>query len=246
MVIVPCFNEEERLPIKEFQFSSEKYNWMDFLFVDDGSRDATATILRSLAEQSPERFRFLPLSKNSGKAEAVRQGMLSGLSLQGYGYYGFLDADLSSPPEEFQFLMEFSDWRGGNHNFIFGSRLKILGANIFRNPMRHYSGRIAATAASVCLQLPVYDTQCGIKLFRKNVCQQIFNEPFISRWLFDVEIFFRLMINLEKSEFDRTVLEVPLRTWEEAPGTKLGFMDALRVPLELLRIRRKYSKLVRS
>jgi hypothetical protein len=124
---------------------------------------------------------------------------------------------------------------------VFGSRLKVLGSNIERNPFRHYFGRISATGASVSLSLPVYDTQCGIKIFHHSVCEAIFSRVFLSRWLFDVELFFRFKSLMSKQEFDQSVLEVPLRAWLEIPGTKISFSDILKVPFELWRINRKYA-----
>ena len=240
LIVVPCYNEAERLPVEAF-LSSAASGSADFLFVNDGSHDNTAAVIRNMEQQQPGRISLLDLKKNGGKAEAVRQGVLQGLASGKHEFIGFLDADLSSPPEEILFLNAYSSFLGGGHEFLFGSRMKHLGSDIQRKPLRHYFGRIAATAASVSLSLPVYDTQCGVKLFAAGICSALFEKPFISRWLFDVEIFFRAKTLYSKEEFDRKVLEVPLRVWHETAGTKLNSMDMVKVPLELWKIHRKYA-----
>ncbi len=244
-MVVPCYNEAERLPEQTFLKAAASFPDLHFLFVDDGSSDATEKVLQRMSDQMPHQIQSMRLAKNSGKAEAVRNGMLKGLQTAGYDYLGFLDADLSSPPEEILHLKDYSAFRGGSHVFLFGSRIKLLGSAIMRNQSRHYFGRIAATAASVTLALPVYDTQCGVKLFRREVCLNLFGQPFLSRWLFDVEIFFRLKALFEAAEFREKILEVPLRVWKETPGTKLKVSDVLKVPLELWKIHRKYHRFSR-
>jgi glycosyltransferase involved in cell wall biosynthesis len=242
LVIVPCFNEAERLPVSRFVEFIELWENYDFLFVNDGSTDTTENLLKSICSKEPDRFYFLHLKVNEGKAQAVREGMLHALNMGEYAYFGFLDADLATPLSELPYLLDYAEFMGGNKQFIFGSRIKILGSNIDRNPMRHYFGRISATGASVSLNLPVYDTQCGVKFFHSSVVPSIFKEPFSSRWLFDVEIFFRFKTELDKDSFYKSVLEVPLRVWNEIPGTKIRFSDILKVPLELYRINRRYIR----
>ncbi len=242
LVVVPCFNEAERLPVDEFLRAVQRPDsLLDFLFVNDGSRDATADVLQNMKSRQPDRIFYLEMPRNAGKAEAVRQGILHGLKLEEYPFIGFLDADLSSPPEEIEFLRQYSGFLGGGHEIMFGSRMKHLGAEIERNTLRHYFGRIAATAASLSLELPVYDTQCGVKLFASSICEKLFEMPFLSRWLFDVEIFFRLKAHFSKEEFQQKVLEIPLRVWKETTGTKLNMNDVLKTPLELWKIHRHYA-----
>jgi len=244
LIVVPCFNEASRLNTVSFKAWVEMNPSMDLLFVNDGSTDYTQPVLEQMAADLPERIFCLQLPKNLGKAEAVRQGfqfIFQKIS-QPYLYLAYVDADLATPLSEIKYLLDYAAFRGNNKQFIFGSRLKVLGSHIDRNPLRHYFGRISATGASISLGLPVYDTQCGIKIFHRNICQTIFSDPFMSRWLFDVEIFFRFKALFTKAEFDEAVLEVPLRSWNEIPGTKIKFSDILKVPFELWRINKKYAQ----
>jgi hypothetical protein len=91
--------------------------------------------------------------------------------------------------------------------------------------------------------LPVYDSQCGAKVFRSDVINVLFADPFVTQWLFDVEILVRLRNHLGSERFLKSAVEVPLTEWQEVGGSKLKLAHMARVPLELLRIRRKYCRL---
>ncbi|MBF0331821.1 MAG: hypothetical protein HQL17_07775 [Candidatus Omnitrophica bacterium] len=119
------------------------------------------------------------------------------------------------------------------------SRVKLLGRTIERNPLRHYAGRIFATAASLILDLPVYDTQCGAKLFRVNDrLKLVFNKPFTVKWIFDVELLARLIIT-EKAGHPAVkdiCVEYPLHAWIDKKGSKLRAMDFVTSIGDLLKV----------
>lgn len=180
------------------------------------------------------------MPKNSGKAEAVRTGILKAAKETNADYIGFWDADMSTPLQEINWFIEFS---GGNlhHDIVMGSRISRLGSNIDRKMMRHYLGRVFATFTSVILKLKVYDTQCGAKLFKREIADSLFNNPFRSAWFFDVELLARFIKIYGHSKTYEKVLEVPLTQWEEVKGSKLKALDFLKVPFELLKIKRHYK-----
>ena len=125
---------------------------------------------------------------------------------------------------------------------VLGSRIKRLGASIDRKAKRHYLGRVFATFASLTLRLPVYDTQCGAKLVQAALVPQLFDQPFLSRWIFDVELLARLrnLVGVQKL-LDATI-EAPLDKWEDIGGSKLRFSYMMRAPLELWKIARRYNR----
>lgn len=127
-----------------------------------------------------------------------------------------------------------------------GARVQLLGRRIERRALRHYTGRIFATAASLTLRLPVYDTQCGAKLFRaRDTVRTIFGEPFSTRWIFDVEILARLAQHRRLSGeggIQDLVYELPLREWVHVPGSKLTLGAYVRAGLDLLHIHRRYMR----
>ena len=156
-------------------------------------------------------------------------------------YAGFIDADLSAPLTEVATLRDELDaypevWAA------FGSRVKLLGRRVERYATRHYLGRVFATGASLALGLPVYDSQCGLKLFRPTAeVGDAFTTPFRSRWLFDVELLDRLA-TAAGADLHRRIHEVPLRAWADPGGSKLRLRDFLRVPFQLAMVRWRRSR----
>ena len=234
-IVVPCYNEASRWNAGAFIAAGNVKN-LSFLFVDDGSLDATASVLESTAAQMP-RSRVLGLPENGGKGEAVRQGLRAALA-DGAEAVGYLDADLSTPLAEM--LRIVSIVKPGTRDVVLGSRVLLLGTMVRRNPVRHYLGRAFATAASATLGIPVYDTQCGAKCFsRQEALEAALREPFHSRWAFDVELLGRLLIGVDGATpvaLNRFV-EVPLRQWVDVGGSKVRPLDFPRMALELIKIR---------
>lgn len=239
-VVIPCYNEAARLNIASLSAFIDKHPHHCFLGVNDGSTDGTLALLQDISQKYPQQFIVFDMPQNSGKAEAVRQGLLYAVNIPGFDYYGYWDADFSTPLEEIDWFIYFS---GGQlaHQLIMGTRVARLGANVERRILRHYLGRIFATVIANMLQIRIYDSQCGAKLIHTSVVNEIFNRPFISKWFFDVEVLFRLLRNRQSESALPQILEVPLRTWFEIGGSKLKLRDFIKAPLELFRIYRHYK-----
>ncbi|HNW97944.1 MAG TPA: glycosyltransferase family 2 protein [Bacteroidales bacterium] len=239
-IIVPCYNEEKRLPIIDFEnFISNNENFI-LLFVNDGSSDNTQEVIDSLAKKNPEKIFSYKLEKNSGKAEAVRQGFIYAIENINSDYFSYLDADLATPLIEIKRLHSIIN-KNPNWQLIFGSRFKRLGVTINRKIYRHYLGRVIATFISMILKLPIYDTQCGAKIFSKELASSLFQLEFISRWLFDVEIFARIIKQKGREAIYNIAFEEPLQEWVEVSGSKINFLDMIKIPIELIRIKFKYK-----
>lgn len=238
-IIVPCYNEAARLPLEQFRQFLMQESAVSFLFINDGSSDSTLEILEKLQSDFPEQTEVLDLKQNQGKAEAVRLGVVKALNNRMFSHIGYLDADLATPLEEISRLDKVMYSRKAKA--ILGSRIKRLGANVGRKALRHYLGRIFATFASLTLQLPVYDTQCGAKLFAADLIREEFSEPFTSRWLFDVEILARLKNHYGAAFVMQYVWEEPLEFWAEKGGSKVKITHFFKAPFELWRIRQRYK-----
>ncbi len=225
-IVVPCYNEADRLvldPYKQF-FKQEASQGIVFLFVDDGSTDETEKILSSWKELFPEKCSMFRLKKNSGKAEAVRQGVLMALQNPDFCRIGYWDADLSTPLED---IVSFREILRTHPELLLlmGNRNKRLGCAVERSMMRHYTGRLAATLISLKLNLPVYDTQCGAKLFCRELVEKVFRTPFKTSWLFDAELLMRLSRSDGRDFVLNHVWEVPVSMWKDRSGSKMKFIQ---------------------
>ncbi|HXT70251.1 MAG TPA: glycosyltransferase [Vicinamibacterales bacterium] len=240
-VIVPCYNEANRLDSSEFLAFTSAQPDVHFLFVNDGSRDGTAEVLSRLSQERPSQIHALNLPQNQGKAEAVRSAANAIAGWKAFDYAGFLDADLAAPLATIGQLQAALDAEP-SHEFAIGSRVALLGRHIRRHASRHYTGRVFATVVSLMLRLPVYDTQCGAKLFRARLIPELFGDPFVTKWFFDVELIFRLLRSRGHAAAAGMFVEVPLLVWTDQAGSKLRASDFLRTPLELFRIWRRYRE----
>lgn len=249
ILVVPCYNESHRIPIEVFERFLGRHDDISVCFVDDGSTDSTQDMLRGFVNRNEESSGLISMPKNCGKAEAVRCGILEMLRIHpSCGYVGYWDADLATPLEQ---SLEFLPLIDGNPMIyaVVGSRWAHLGADIERGYVRNMIGVIMAAMIASYLKLNIYDSQCGAKIFRADIAREVFRKRFVSRWLFDVEIFKRMKQFLARRlNVDEAVMmnmhccEIPLRSWRDVPDSKLHFSDALGILSEMIRIAWHYRR----
>jgi glycosyltransferase involved in cell wall biosynthesis len=228
-IIIPAFNEQVRLPdtlqrIEQYLLDSD-WDFHEILVVDDGSTDGTFDAATSFANGKAN-IRVLCNPGNRGKGYSVRHGML-----QARGAWRlFSDADLSTPIEELEKL-----WcavaNGGNDEIAIGSRAvdrSLIG--VHQPGYRETMGRLFNVVMRAVTGLPISDTQCGFKLFRADVAEQIFSRQTLERFGFDAEVLF--------IAFRRGygIAEVPVR-WNHVEGSKVGMLNGLHAFGELAEIR---------
>ncbi|HEX4164146.1 MAG TPA: glycosyltransferase [Bryobacteraceae bacterium] len=242
-LIIPCYNEAGRINLQSFrdflQFDHDTF----LLFVDDGSKDNTSDVLERLAVDFPNVAHVLRLPQNRGKAEAVRHGILYALDRIQPEIIGFWDADLATPLNALNDFLAILVVKP-EIEMVFGARVQLLGRHVQRSATRHYLGRIFATTVSVALRLAIYDTQCGAKLFRvTSGTRQIFAEPFLSKWVFDVEIIARYhqLFFRESRRLSDVIYEFPLERWTDVAGSKVQPADFFIAFRDVFRIWRKYK-----
>ncbi|HZZ26807.1 MAG TPA: glycosyltransferase [Pirellulales bacterium] len=243
-IIVPCHNEARRFNSAQFGRFSIDHQDVRFLLVNDGSQDATLTIIEGLAVANPRQFEVLNLVQNRGKAEAVRLGILQA-ARRNTDYIGFWDADLATP---LQAIVDFISVleRRPEIELLLGVRMPLLGHNICRQPLRRRLGTVFAQVASFTLGVRFRDTQCGAKMFRASPeIMAAFSQPFHSRWIFDVELLAR-MIRMQRrttsARLQETVYELPLDQWEDVAGSKLKRGDFFKAVSELAAIWWRYLR----
>lgn len=241
-LVVPCFNEGKRLDVAAFRSYLSERHGIRIIFADDGSSDNTVEVLQRVCRGYEDSTHILRGGKNRGKAEAVRTGLLYALNEFDQRVVGFWDADLATPLDAVEELLEVLNARP-EINMVFGSRVKLLGRTIERRPVRHYLGRIFATVVSITLGIAIYDTQCGAKLFRVQPdLRQVLAEPFLSKWVFDIEILARYigLCGNDAARVERMIYEFPLRKWADVEGSKVRPKDFFVAFSDVIRIRRKY------
>jgi glycosyltransferase involved in cell wall biosynthesis len=237
VIVVPCYNEAERLPVNEFVAFLNDYRGVSVCFVNDGSKDSTLEILNQIKGAFEENVHIVSNDENVGKAESVRRGVLYCADRLNFDNIAYLDADLATSLQE---CLELSKYLNDEISFCFGSRIMRIGSVIERSYMRHIIGRLLATFISGVLKLRVYDTQCGCKIIKRDLAIKLFEEPFISKWLFDVELFARIIKIYGRPDCISKMIEIPLQKWTEKGGSKVKITYAFRLWFDLSRIKRKY------
>lgn len=229
-LVIPCYNEAKRIDFQKLSSCGDSYF---FLFVNDCSTDDTLSLLKNNLNKN---MFILNLEKNLGKGGAVRKGMLYVQTLPIFNqidWVGFWDADLAAPLSELSNFILFKNTFYPRAEAIFGSRMVRLGSSIMRPYIRRVVGRLFATLIGFTLGIVCYDSQCGAKLFRRDIVEKYFREPFVSRWIFDVEILLRMS--------QKNIAEYSLREWTDIPGGSLKIPSlVLPVLKDVLKLRKKY------
>ncbi|CAL2091715.1 response regulator [Tenacibaculum sp. 190524A05c] len=239
-VVIPCYNEASRLLSKSFvHFVSRNVGYY-LCFVNDGSTDNTLEVLEEMKQGREDYIGVYNCDTNGGKAEAVRQGMLhlindNDLALD---YLGFLDADLSTDLNDFDDLVKTINLN--NYKIVSGSRISRIGANISRESARQVISMSINYIIRKILGMNFKDTQCGAKILDREAVKTVFNEKFLTRWLFDVEIFLRMKkrYGMRAKEM---IYEQPLKRWVHADGSKLSMRDSLKIGTQLVKIAAHYK-----
>ena len=235
VIVVPCYNEAAR-------WKSEYWSQLladpaiSLIFVDDGSRDGTAALMEATARHGPAEI--LCLNHNSGKAEAVRQGMLKAFSSTNCpAVVGFLDADAAFPVEEVLRLAHMSsDLVISQHRFdsVWSARILMAGRQIERHASRHYIGRIVSTVVSPLHRYDIYDTQSGFKLFGySDVLERCLTSPFETRWFPDIELLQRWSMI---AGAQMRIWEEPVMGWKDVAGSKVNRSQYVQLVRDLGRL----------
>jgi glycosyltransferase involved in cell wall biosynthesis len=233
-VVIPCYNEGERLLSDKFLSFIDKNSGYYLCFVNDGSKDRTLEVLRELQKGREDFITVYDCEKNGGKAEAVRLGMLHMAAKEGLDYIGFLDADLSTDLAGFDDLVktiEHSEFK-----IVSGSRIARMGANITKGAARKIISLTINFIIRKILSMDFKDTQCGAKIFHKDVINIAFKKKFVTKWIFDVEIFKRMTQYYGLKKAKKMLCEQPLKRWIHTDGSKLTMKDSIKIIGQLAQI----------
>lgn len=227
-VIIPAYNEEKRLgPTldKVCRFLKRRRESCEIIVVDDASTDGTLALAKNWRKKHPQMLRVMTYPHNLGKGGAVRTGVLAARG----EFLLFSDADLSTPIEETDKLLKALD---DGADMAVGSR-SVKGSNIVipQPALRKLSGWVFRTLTHIITVSVVRDTQCGFKMFRRELGRKIMRFQRVARFGFDVEMIFLAV------KYGYRVVEVPV-TWADSPNSTVNpFKDGLRMFGNLLEIR---------
>ncbi|PQJ72608.1 response regulator [Polaribacter butkevichii] len=240
-VVIPCYNEEERLLSKDFTDYIDKNSGYHLCFVNDGSTDKTLDVLNNLKKGREDFITVYDCEKNGGKAEAVRQGMLYMAKQEDLDFIGFLDADLSTDLADFNDLVTTIE-NNEKYKIVSGSRISRMGANITKESARKIISMTINFIIRKILSMDFKDTQCGAKIFHKDVIDVSFGDKFVTQWIFDVEIFRRITLYYGLDKAKEMLCEQPLKRWIHADGSKLSMKDSVKIVGQLGQIAWHYRK----
>ena len=228
-VVIPCYNEAARIGETvraTLGYLTAESPDAELIVVNDGSTDKTSTIVREALASAKVQTQFLENFPNRGKGAAVRTGLLAGTKPIGL----FFDADLSTPLSEIPKVI--APIASGDVDLAFGSRAldrKLIG--VHQPWRREQAGRVFNLIVRLATGMPFWDTQCGFKAFKLDVCRPILEKAHTIGFAFDVELLFmahRAGLRLR---------EVPVR-WNHAEGSKVHVIhDSLRMLREVIALR---------
>jgi hypothetical protein len=133
---------------------------------------------------------------------------------QQFDYVGFLDADLSTDFQDFNALVSVIE--NSDFKIVSGSRMVRVGTNI----NKHTPRQTISVLIQKILGMPLKDTQCGAKIMDREIASLLFNEKFITKWLFDVEIFMRMKKIYGRHSAQKLIYEQPLQRWKPSNSSK--------------------------
>ncbi|QDT07420.1 Poly-beta-1,6-N-acetyl-D-glucosamine synthase [Rubripirellula lacrimiformis] len=229
VLIVPCFNEARRLPGEKFRDFALHHPDCSFLFVNDGSTDQTEAMLATVCDGASPQFDYINCGQNMGKGGAVHHGFLAA-SKRSPKYIGYWDSDLSAPLNELDRMIALMDAQPAT-TLVMGARERSATANIRRTRLRSIIGQTFRWLRNRLLDTDLTDTQCGAKLMR--VCPPIccaLQTPFLTRWLFDIEIIMRLQSSDPEPP---EIVTMPLNQWADSGGSRVTFWEMIRIVFEL-------------
>lgn len=232
-VIIPAYNEAERIKntLKSLSdyFKKQPYDY-EILVVNDGSKDETAEVVKSLGGEIPF-LRLIDNKKNRGKGAAVRQGMLEAKG----DFRLFIDADNAISIEQIE---NFWPWLDKGYDVIIGS-IEVPGAKIEEKAgwYRRILGKLSKLLIRFLAIWEIHDTQRAFKLFPAKVAEDIFSRQTVERWGFDIEV----LVIAKKLGYK--IKELPV-TWINPAGSKVTLKSYFNTFKELLKI--KYNSIINA
>lgn len=238
-IVVPCFNEELRLPREYWKSLVSVESNIHWLFVDDGSSDGTTKVLKEICDGTLAQI--LKLSANQGKGNAIREGFIKVIAQDlEINFIGYLDSDGAFSINDVMRLAKMAN--ESSFDAIISSRVSLSGRLINRKSSRHYLGRLIATYLTRNWEDAPYDTQSGYKLFANTESfRESIKVEFSTKWFVDVELITRIGVS---NKGLLNLWEEPLLSWKDVDGSKLKARKICALVVEIVFARRQVLKLL--
>jgi dolichyl-phosphate beta-glucosyltransferase len=235
LLVIPCFRESDRIVpfLASLHEMLADAKWVSVLVVDDGSGGEEQSRMMAIVDGMrviwPALRPLLRLETNQGKGGAVYAGWAAS---EGEELLAFVDADGSCAADSVNLLLHLARDQDGEVA-MFGSRIKMLGCDVQRDWRRHLLGRVFATLVGETLKIPVYDSQCGLKVLPRAMFERVQPLLELKGFAFDVELITALW------DTDCPMREVPIH-WSETPGGKVRLLrDSWRMLRDVMKIRQR-------
>lgn len=214
-IIVPVYNEESRInPFLKDLRANLKPDW-EVIFVDDGSDDNTLNILKKFEVTNK---RIISYKNNRGKGFAVKTGVMVAKG----DYVIFIDADGSIHPIQINSMLEYLK----KYEVVVGTR-----ASKDSEVKQPFLRKMIGVAFNMCVNflynIKIKDNLCGFKGFRKDIAKKLFSSLSSKRWIFDVELFYKI----RKEDF--SLYQIPIK-WEHKKNSRISFTDPFKMGWELI------------
>jgi dolichyl-phosphate beta-glucosyltransferase len=236
-LIFPVFNEQLRIDnslnkIKKF-IDSTKLQYVEIIFIDDGSTDKTYLIIKNFffkILKKNVKLILLKNNKNYGKGYSLKKGV----AYSNAKWVLTLDIDLSVNINQFQkWSLNNLSLPKQNYYIYLGSR-NLPNSKVNSSYLRYSLGYVFKFLVFVLFQLKYHDTQCGYKLYKKEIAKKLFSKLRDNRFAHDIEII--LIANLMKI----SIKEMPVK-WVHKKGSKLNiFKDIFIMFWDLLIIKKRF------
>jgi dolichyl-phosphate beta-glucosyltransferase len=242
-MIVPCYNEENRISVDYWWELLEINEEISWIFVDDGSGDQTSLLLKKFCTDDSRSL--IRLERNVGKGNAILQGYKFALQkMPNVEFCGFIDCDGAFATEDVKNFSTTILNKQTDFEVLISSRVALSGRDIQRKSHRHYLGRIIATLLTYKWQNAPYDTQSGLKVFRNTESfRNAILSDFSTKWFSDIELISRIGVN---NGGRIEIWEEPLMSWSDVDGSKLKFRSFPSIVRQIYIARRSVRALINA
>jgi len=224
-IIVPVYNEEDRIVnfLEDLlKFAKSNLKNYELIFVDDGSVDKTLEIIKGEVKNN-KNVKIISYRPNIGKGFAVKKGVFA----TNGELILFIDADGSIRVNQIRKMLEKLE----HYDIVVGDR-SCKESDVKQPFLRKIIGIVFNMYVDMLFNSEIRDNLCGFKGFHKEVARELFKDLIVERWLFDVELFYKI----KKKNY--SLYQLPIE-WEHREGSKIKLIDPLKMIFQLIVLRIK-------